>query len=321
MLALVLLAACGGPQAAVATPSSGSPAPSHDPTPVAISPSPSPPPPQRMETSLPVPLEESAAAAAGGKLYVIGGFDAAGNSLQTVWVFDGSVWSAGPRLPLGLDHTSAATLDGHVYVAGGHSFGRDSARFFRLDGSSWTELAPMRHPRGGHTLLAAGNLLYVIGGNNATANVAPAEVYDPKSGSWSDLPALPVPRNHVAGFVFGFSACAAGGRSPATTRVDCFDTQSSSWVRFPDLPQPTSGAGATALEDGRAVILGGQDASETKITDQFAELPDPTAWNSLGAMLVPRHGFELALFEGRAWACGGGSLPGLHPVATCTSVV
>jgi N-acetylneuraminic acid mutarotase len=273
-----------------------------------------------METSLPVPLEESAAAAAGGKLYVIGGFDAAGNSLRTVWVFDGNAWSAGPGLPLGLDHTSAATLDDHVYVAGGHSFGRDSGRFFRLDGSSWTELTAMRHPRGGHTLLATAGRLYVIGGNNAAANVAPAEVYDPKTGAWSDLPALPVPRNHVAGFVFGFSACAAGGRSPATTRVDCFDTQSSSWVRFPDLPQPTSGAGATALEDGRAVIVGGQDAGETRINDQFAELPDPTAWNSLGTMLMPRHGFELAFFEGRAWACGGGSLPGLHPVATCTSV-
>jgi len=38
-------------------------------------------------------------------------------------------------------------------------------------------------------------------------------------------------------------------------------------------------------------------------------------------MLVPRHGFQLALFEGRAWACGGGSSAGLHPVATCTSVL
>jgi N-acetylneuraminic acid mutarotase len=274
-----------------------------------------------MEASLPVALEESAAAAAGGKLYVIGGFDAAGNSLRTVWVFDGSAWSAGPRLPLGLDHTSAATLDDRVYVAGGHSFGRDSARFFRLDGSSWTELAPMRHPRGGHTLLAAEGKLYVIGGNNAAVNIAAAEVYDPQTGAWSDLPALPAPRNHVAGFVFGHSVCAAGGRSPATSRVDCYALDSSTWVGFPALPQATSGAGATALEDGRAVILGGQDAQETQVIDQFAQLPDSTAWIALEPMLVPRHGFELALFEGRAWACGGGSLPGLHPVATCTSVV
>ena len=66
---------------------------------------------------------------------------AAGFSPETLMrVFDGTGWKAGPRLPLGLDHASAATLGDHVYVAGGHSFGGDSARFFRIDGSSWTEL-------------------------------------------------------------------------------------------------------------------------------------------------------------------------------------
>ena len=266
-------------------------------------------------------LEESGAAAAGGRLFVIGGFDAVGTSLRNVWVFDGSAWSAGPRLPLGLDHTSAAALDDHVYLAGGHSFGRDSARLFRLDGSSWTELAPMHHARGGHALIAAAGKLYAIGGNNAFSNVGQAEVYDPNTRAWTDLPSLPSPRNHVSGFVFGANVCVAGGRSPATTRVDCFNFESSTWVRFPDLPRATSGAGAATLDDGSAVILGGQNAQETTINDQFAQLPDPTAWSATGSMLVPRHGFELAVFQGRAWACGGGSLPGLHPVATCTSVL
>jgi hypothetical protein len=276
---------------------------------------------QRLEASLPVRLEESAAAAAGGNLYVIGGFDAAGNSLRSVWVFDGSHWRAGPPLPAGLDHTSAATLDDQVYVAGGHSFGRDSARFFRLDAGRWTELPKMHHARGGHALLAAAGRLYVIGGNTAgIVNVPPAEVYDPASRAWSDLPALPAPRNHVAGFVSGAGVCVAGGRSPATTRVDCYDYTTSSWVRLPNLPTPTSGAGATTVSNGSAVILGGQDASETRLNPQFARLTGPGSWISSGVMLVPRHGFELALFEGRAWACGGGSEPGLHPVATCTSV-
>lgn len=274
-----------------------------------------------METSLPAALEESGAAAAGGKLYVIGGLDAAGNSLRTVWVFDGSGWSAGPPLPLGLDHTSAATLGDHVYVAGGHSFGRDSARLFRLDGSVWTELSPMRYARGGHALLAIAGMLYAIGGNTASANVGPSELYDPQTNAWSDLPALPAPRNHVSGFVFGANLCVAGGRSPATTRVDCFNFESSSWVRFPDLPRATSGAGATTLDNGSAVIVGGENAQETTVSDQFARLPDPGAWSVSGTMLVPRHGFELAMYAGRAWACGGGSQPGLHPVATCTSVL
>jgi hypothetical protein len=274
-----------------------------------------------LEPSLPAALEESAAAVAGGNLYVIGGFDAAGNSLRSVWVFDGTAWRAGPRLPLGLDHTSAATFNDHVYVAGGHSFGADSGRFFRLDGATWTELPRMHHPRGGHALLSAANRLYVIGGNTAYSNVGPAEVYDPASASWSDLPALPAPRNHVSGFVFGADVCAAGGRSPATQRVDCFNLESSAWVRLPDLPRATSGAGAATLDDGIAVILGGENAQETTISDQFARLPNPSSWAAAEGMLIPRHGFELAVFQGRAWACGGGSAPGLHPVATCTSVV
>jgi hypothetical protein len=287
---------------------------------VVSSPSPRLLPKQRIERSLPVALEEAAAATAGGKLYIIGGFDAAGNSLRTVWVFDGKAWRAGPRLPLGLDHTSAAELSGHVYVAGGHSFGRDSAAVYRLDGATWTPVASIHHARGGHALLVATGRLYVLGGNSASANIAPAEVYDPTTGAWRDLPSLPVPRNHVAGFVVGSDVCAAGGRAPTTARVDCYDTSSSKWVRFPNLPVASSGAGATTLPDGSAVVIGGQDAQETRIVTQVEWLPRPSPWQTVGSMLAPRHGFELAMFQGRAWACGGGSAPGLFPTATCTSV-
>jgi hypothetical protein len=65
-------------------------------------------------------------------------------------------------------------------------------------------------------------------------------------------------------------------------------------------------------------VTGGQDASETRIVSQLARLGGHV-WTT-EAMLDPRHGFELAIYEGRAWACGGGSAPGLHPVATCTSI-
>jgi kelch-like protein 24/35 len=266
-----------------------------------------------------VALEEAAAAAAGGKLYVIGGLDASG-SLRSVWVFDGVAWSAGPRLPLGLDHTSAATLDDHVYVAGGHSFGRDSARLFRLDGGSWTELRPMRHPRGGHALIAFEGSLYAIGGNTVSANVAAVEGYDPASGAWTDIGSLPAPRNHVAGFVFAGSACVAGGRSPNTARVDCFHPSSRSWTRLQNLPRPTSGAGAVALGDGTVVVMGGEDAVESRLVAQLVHL-NANQWSPVQTMLVPRHGFQLAVYEGRAWACGGGAQAGLYPVPTCTSVV
>jgi len=318
-LACVMLVACGSNQAAVrATPS-----PSHlPPTLSAPSPSPSPPPqpPQRQEVSLPAPIEEAGAAGAAGNLYVMGGFNAAGASLDSVYVFDGSTWAAGPRLSLPVDHPSAAALDDRVYLAGGHSNGRDSARLFRLDSDHWTELASMHYARGGHALVAAAGKLYAIGGNDSRANVAPAEAYDPASNTWAVLPALPAARNHVSGFVAGGAPCVAGGRYPTTARVDCFDPAAGTWSRLPNLPQVTSGGGATAFVSGDVVMTGGQDASETRIVDQLVFWSPGGAWTTAEAMLSPRHGFQLAVFEGRAWACGGGSAPGLHPVATCTSL-
>lgn len=249
----------------------------------------------------------------------MGGFNAAGASLATVYVFDGASWSSGPRLPLALDHASAATLDDHVYIAGGHSGGRDSARLYRLDGDRWTELAPMRYARGGHALIAAAGKLYAMGGNSATVNVAQVEAYDPAANAWATVGSLPQPRNHVMGFEAGGATCVAGGRSPTTPRVDCFDPLSRTWSRIVDLPVATSGGGAVAFPNGDIVAVGGQDASETRIVNQFV-YSTAQAWAKAPAMLVPRHGFELAVFGGRAWACGGGSAPGLHPVATCTSL-
>src|SRR2546429_8388653 len=83
LVALALLVACSPGAAGRPTPTS-----SLAPASPTQSPTPSPTPLQRAEQSLPVPIEEAAAAAAGGKLFVMGGFNAAGASLNTVYVFD-----------------------------------------------------------------------------------------------------------------------------------------------------------------------------------------------------------------------------------------
>lgn len=307
----LLVAACSTASPAV-SPTAAIPSPSFSgsPKPVAS---------QRQEPSLPIPIEEAAAAVSGGKLYVMGGFGTSYASLDSVYVSDGSRWQSGPRLPLPLDHPSAATLNGHAYIAGGHSNGRDSARLFRLDGDHWTELAPMHFARGGHALIADQGKLYAIGGNNYAVDVAEVEAYDPDANSWSVISSLPMPRNHVSGFVIGTQACVAGGRSPTTARVDCLDVVTKAWSRLPDLPQPTSGAGAATFLGGGVVMTGGENAAENVLVNQFTHFANG-AWAPSEPMQIPRHGFELAVFNDRAWACGGGTAPGLHAVAVCTSI-
>jgi hypothetical protein len=150
-------------------------------------------------------------------------------------------------------------------------------------------------------------------------NVAAAEVFDPATNAWTVLSSLPAPRNHVSGFVLGTKACVAGGRSPNTGRIDCMDAVDGSWSRLPDVPRATSGGGATSFVGGAVVMMGGEDAGESMMVDMLSFYSDG-AWSALDAMQSPRHGIQLALFQGRAWACGGATAPGLHPVSICTSV-
>ena len=274
-----------------------------------------------MEPPLPEPREETGAASTGGRLYVIGGLDPAGNSTATTFYFDGG-WHSGPRLPLGLDHPGVATVAGHIYVAGGFSGGRASARFFRLDGEAWAELAPMKRAAGALALVSAGDSLYALAGLG-TAEIDTPEVFDPAGSGWHDLPMQPKPRNHVSGFSYSGLACIAGGRgtrpipAPNTAAVNCFDPKSTAWVGFAALPFPTSGAGAGALGD-QIIVAGGEDAQENRMVDQVARFR-AGSWVT-EKMLMPRHGFFLAPYQGRLWACGGGSDPGLHAVTTCTSI-
>ena len=282
------------------------PTPAASPTPVAEA--------QRVEAPLPEPREEGGAAFAQGRLYVIGGFDPAGASSPSVFYFDGS-WHPGPRLPLGLDHPGVTSLGDRVYVAGGYSAGRASARLFRLDGEAWSELASMKRARGGLALVGQEGVLYALAGLSGGA-VDVAEAFEVAGGAWHDLPRIPRPRDHVSGFAWLGLACAAGGRSPNTSLVNCFDPGALAWKDFAPLPFATSGAGAGVLGD-EIIVAGGEDAQESQMVDEVATYRSG-AW-SVSKMLVPRHGFSLAPYQGRLWACGGGTQPGLHAVSTCTS--
>src|SRR5207247_11302776 len=84
-------------------------------------------------------------------------------------------------------------------------------------------------------------------------------------------------------------------------------------------PAHTRGGSAPAFANGDVTVAGGEDARESRIIDQFV-YRRAGAWVSAGKMQSPRHVFQLALFGDRAWACGGGSAPGLHPATTCTSL-
>jgi N-acetylneuraminic acid mutarotase len=264
-----------------------------------------------------VALQEGAAAVVGNDFYEIAGYDVNRNSTSYVFVFDGAAWHAGPRLPIALNHPGVAAIGGDVYVGGGFTPRGASSRAFVLRGGTWQEIAPLRRARGALVLLALGGHLFAFGGRDNVSEIAIPERYDPATNAWTDLPPMPNPRNHGAGYVEGTEACVAGGRVPATTAViDCFDTSTSVWTASGQLPVATSGASA-AFFDGRLIVAGGEPSNETDLVALVQERR-ANVWTTQ-PMLIPRHGTAYALYEGRLWQCGGASAPGFHAVASCTS--
>jgi N-acetylneuraminic acid mutarotase len=265
-------------------------------------------------------IQESGAAATSSHLYVVAGYDTQQNSTAVTFVFNGAQWTSGPTLPIRLNHPGVAAIGDRVIVAGGFTTSGPSDRVFALtDGASqWQELAPLHRARGALSLLALNGQLYAIGGRAGAVEVAVPERYDPAANTWSDLPAMPDPRNHTAGYVDGAQVCVAGGRTPATSAaIDCFDTQRSRWGRVATLAQATSGA-AAGTSNGTLLVAGGEPSTETNLVD-VVQMHRGSTWTTQ-PMLVPRHGTGYAWFNGRLWLCGGATAPGFHATATCTSI-
>ncbi|MDQ6692165.1 MAG: hypothetical protein M3Z13_05295 [Candidatus Dormibacteraeota bacterium] len=249
-------------------------------------------------------------------LYVIGGFDSARTSTRSVEALRES-WLAGPDYPLPIDHAAAATLGTRLFVSGGFSNGPARAEVFSFtEAGSWQAVAPLNHARGAHALVTLGDRLYAVGGRTGS-EVAAVEMFNPALNSWTDVTSLPQPRDHVAGFAWQGRVCIAGGRSPNTSRVDCYDPTTGGWSRLADLPGATSGAGAAAFGD-LILVAGGEDSAESRLVDRVFRYR-AGAWNE-EPMLVARHGIQLAVFRGRAWACGGAIVPGYRAVSDCTSM-
>ena len=275
---------------------------------------------QRNEAPLPSAVQEVAAASTATRFYIIGGYDATGSSVSSVFVYDGARWADGPTLPIAVNHPAAAALNGNIYVAGGFTSGSATSRVFRLapGASMWQEVASMHTARAATAVLAIGRYLYAIGGIAGTTQIGSVERYNPTTDTWTDITQMPRPRNHVAGYVDGKYACVAGGREPATSNaVDCLDTTTTTWKPGIPLPVPTSGA-AAGIVDGVLSVSGGEPSGETSLVPLVQELRT-ISWTTQ-AMLVPRHGTGYAEFQQRLWMCGGATAAGYHATTACTSL-
>ncbi len=138
---------------------------------------------------LPAPRSDLAAAAVGGKIYVFGGFDAAGLPLASVDVYDpvSDTW-AGPLAPMPTARGAmygVASKGNTVFVIGGWDLiipGLQTVEAYRVPSNTWTAgLPPMPTGRAEAGACGHGGRVYIVGGAQPGfgASVNANEVFKP----------------------------------------------------------------------------------------------------------------------------------------------
>jgi len=211
---------------------------------------------------LPVGIHHATAVRAGGRLYVLGGYTAAGVPLRTVLVFERGAWRALPRMPFPRAAAGAGVAGGKIVVAGGVAAGGRLARnalSFDLRTQRWSiVVGPTAREHLGVTSLAG--MVYAIGGRTSglDTNLLHFESYRPGAKSWTRLPPVPDSRGGTGAAALLGHVVSAGGEEPAGTiaEVLAYRVSAKRWVRLDDLATPRHGVGMAAL-GGRVFVIGG----------------------------------------------------------------
>jgi N-acetylneuraminic acid mutarotase len=227
--------------------------------------------------SLPIAVNHPAVTSAGGRLYVNGGFQAAGQQQASARLYSYSPernrWRRLPNSPIARAAHALQAIRGNLYAAGG--------------------------------------------ANGSSRQIRALFVYDLSARVWRRGPRMRVGRNHVASAVLNGKLYVIGGRPgpEAGNRrvVERFDPATGRWRTVAPLEVATSGA-AAAVARGEVVVFGGEKQDGSRETVGATEAYDPAtgSWTGLPDMLTPRHGLGGASLGDRVFALEGGAVGGLH---------
>lgn len=282
--------------------------------------------------NMPTPRSEIVAAALDDNIFVIGGFDAYGEALQTVEVYNvyNNSWKKVSPLPEPLHHTAAGIYDGKIFVVGG--FTSDAGdwiptnKLFVYDpvNDKWKYGKPMPTARGALSAQFVDGVLYAIGGQRSS-DIDPSQIlntneaYDPTSDTWTSKSPMLTSRHHAAASTVDGKIYVLGGRAVNNSALanmnvnEMYDPIKNTWISLEPMPTKRSGISA-ATYNGSVFIFGGEDAGGVNPkTYGNNEVFDPSIgiWISKQSLPTPRHGLSAITVDDRIYTIGGGPRAGL----------
>lgn len=226
---------------------------------------------------LPMAVHHPMMAAAAGRIWSAGGYTGGLNRASATRRLDAydpatGAWTAMADMPgrraagfmvaldAGGDGASSPGAGGALYVVGGVGDAEDRMWRYDIAAGTWTDL-PGPTPREHLGAAASGGRLYVVAGRGfGRGIVGTLEAFDPASGAWTRLPAMP-------GACGGCTAAATadgrihvtGGEGGGRTYADhfVFDPAAAAWHVGAPMPTARHGLASAAVGDRFYAIGGG----------------------------------------------------------------
>jgi WD40 repeat protein len=255
-----------------------------------------------------------------GRVLIAGGSNDSGNVAQAE-IYDPSTgkFSVTGTMRTARSGATAVLLhDGRVLIAGGFLGGTPptSLTSAELYDPATGEFSPAGSMSPGMdstgTLLPDGRVLIAGGRDNSGSGIASAELYDPATGKLSPTGSMSSGRMGATATILPDGRVLIAGGSNDTsgylaflTSAELYDPKTGTFAETGSMHIGCAGPVATALSDGRVLIVGGYDGTSFLTS---AELYDPKTgtFAETGSMsIVQRQATAILLSDGRVLIAGG----------------
>lgn len=170
----------------------------------------------------------------------------------------------------------------------------------------WRTNAPLPTARKGLAFAFLGNLIYAIGGEDASGVLSRVERYDPARDAWIEVAPKPVPVTDVQAAVINGRIYVPGGRTAGgevTGVLEIYDPEADEWSQGSPLPIGLSEYALVAFE-GKIYIFGGWDGEQVVgVVMEYS--PDLDRWVERTPMPTGRARAGAAAAGGRIYVFGG----------------
>ncbi len=270
------------------------------------------------------PRRALGAAVFGGRVFAVGGWSGSATQLDTVEVFDGVHWIAGPALGVARSQHGLVSLDAALGAVGGWRADGglvSEVEALRADETAWRVATHLPTPRREPGVAVWDGRIVVAGGFDGTSDgdldgyQDLVEAYEPETDTWSRLPRMNEPRRGLTLVAIEDALYAIGGYNASgySGVVERYDPEPGRWSVV-DWPIVARTWAAAVVVDGDVIVAGGYDGTGYLGLVERID-PDSGAVCQPPALDTPRAWLAAVALSGRVLTLGGETSTGIGGAA------